>query len=174
MKRIELYKQFDSTYKLGAEIGVRAGLNAVNILKYFKDMHLYLVDPWSGDPKRSERDNRVIQKYAIYHVRPYRDRVTVVKKKSTEFALEIPANYFDFVYIDGDHSYEAVCQDIRLWNDRVRSGDILSGHDYVYTKKHGVKRAVDEYVRENNIELNTFNKNWYWRVKYKNTMLSNQ
>jgi hypothetical protein len=47
----------------------------------------------------------------------------------------------DFVYIDGDHSYEGVLRDIHAWTPHVRKGGIIAGHDYRW---HEVRRAVEE------------------------------
>lgn len=59
---------------------------------------------------------------------------------------------FDFVYIDADHRYAAVVEDIAAWWPLVAVGDILAGHDYVGpSQAHrsraypGVKQAIDEF-----------------------------
>ncbi len=50
---------------------------------------------------------------------------------------------FGAVFIDGDHSYQAVCDDITAWRSRVQRGGVLAGHDY---DNPTVRRAVDELV----------------------------
>jgi hypothetical protein len=50
----------------------------------------------------------------------------------------------DFVFIDGDHSYEGVRQDITNWLPKVRRGGTLAGHDY--GNSESVRRAVDELL----------------------------
>jgi predicted O-methyltransferase YrrM len=64
---------------------------------------------------------------------------------SVEAAPAIPPG-LDLVFIDGDHSYAAVRQDIQTWQPLVRSGGILCGDDYDPIKKPGVVRAVDELL----------------------------
>jgi len=49
------------------------------------------------------------------------------------------------VFIDGDHSYEAVKADIKTWIQVVKNGAILAGHDYG-PHAPGVKQAVDELL----------------------------
>lgn len=53
--------------------------------------------------------------------------------------------YFDMVFIDAIHMYDAVKEDISLWLPLIRKGGILSGHDYglLYPE---VKQAVDELL----------------------------
>lgn len=50
----------------------------------------------------------------------------------------------DMIFIDGDHRYEAVMEDIRVAQRVIRPGGLLCGHDYKHNSWPGVKRAVDE------------------------------
>ena len=52
--------------------------------------------------------------------------------------------YFDMVFIDADHTDDAVKKDITLWKPLVRKGGILSGHDYGIIPE--VTKAVDELI----------------------------
>ena len=69
--------------------------------------------------------------------------------------MDIPVA--DVVYIDADHSYQAVREDIALWYPRITPGGALCGHDY-YQEKHwpGVKRAVDEFIAREQLSLTTY------------------
>jgi hypothetical protein len=61
-----------------------------------------------------------------------------------------PDNSLDFVYIDGNHDFLNIIQDIDGWKKKVRPGGILSGHDYAnfsFKKHNHVKRALDAYAR---------------------------
>src|SRR4029077_6676495 len=51
----------------------------------------------------------------------------------------------DMVFIDAEHSYEAVATDMVNYNPLLRSGGILSGHDYSVAFP-GVMKAVEELV----------------------------
>jgi len=62
------------------------------------------------------------------------------------------------VYIDGDHTYRAVVQDLAIWWPKLKKGGIMSGDDYIksITGKgypFGVIPAVNEFVQDNNLEL---------------------
>ena len=48
-----------------------------------------------------------------------------------------------FVFIDADHSYDAVLSDLKEWWPKLRKGGIFAGHDYGVKAWPGVKRAVD-------------------------------
>jgi len=70
----------------------------------------------------------------------------------------------DFVYIDANHSYESCKQDIALWWPKVKKGGIFSGHDYLNEElpegSFGVKRAVDEYIKEQKQVLFVISQDW--------------
>lgn len=64
-----------------------------------------------------------------------------IRKDSVEGLADFECNYFDFIYIDANHSYDFVLEDLCNWMSRLKEGGILSGHDY---NLPDVKRAVDE------------------------------
>jgi hypothetical protein len=59
---------------------------------------------------------------------------------------DIELESLDFVYIDGNHSFDYVMQDLIEWSKRVRRGGIVSGHDYYHFRNAGVVEAVDVYT----------------------------
>lgn len=78
------------------------------------------------------------------------DQVRVHKMHSTEFIkmmgegyITIPAK-FDFVFLDGGHTYENVSAEIKGFLPIMRKGAIIGGHDYANNDWPGVKQAVDE------------------------------
>ena len=66
----------------------------------------------------------------------------------------LPDKTLDFVFIDGDHTFNNVMLDILLWTPKVRKGGIISGHDYYSHKAGGVIPAVNAYCEANKIDLN--------------------
>lgn len=80
---------------------------------------------------------------------------------------EIVSNYFgykslDFIFIDGDHSYEMCYKDLNLWYDKIRSGGLFSGHDFSLP---GVNKALLQFRQEKNIKgffKVIRNDVWYW------------
>lgn len=71
-------------------------------------------------------------------------------------------NKLDFIFIDGDHSFERCYEDLNLWYDNIRSGGLFSGHDYSLP---GVNKALLKFRQERNI-TGFFkvipNDVWYW------------
>ncbi len=60
--------------------------------------------------------------------------------------------YFDIVFVDADHLYNSVKEDILTWIPHVKEGGMLAGHDYG-GRHRGVKKAVDEIFGLENIEI---------------------
>lgn len=172
--RIELYQMFAKRgYKVGCEVGVFDGRNAVNILNSIPNVKLYLVDPFCDyDGCRIVRGNRIKVARDRAH-RAIGNRAIFIEKMSEDCFKEMPE--LDFVYIDGNHSYDFAMLDILMWSRRVRKGGIVSGHDYFDDPKRncGVRSAVDDYVRQHGIKLNITEKirephtknsvrSWWW------------
>jgi hypothetical protein len=130
---------------VGVEIGVAKGENAKVMLNALPIKKLYLIDPYVNNPFRS-------------------DRVRFIKKKSEHAVADVPDN-LDFVYIDGDHSYEACKKDIELYYPKVRSGGVIGGHDFGILNL-GVIKAVLEFRDKTGLELQGRGLEW-WFVKGK-------
>ena len=88
---------------------------------------------------------------------------------------DIPDGSLDFVYIDGDHNFRHVAEDIFEWSKMVRSGGVVSGHDYWNTPPFArnticqVKAVVDAYVKLFEIDLQVIKgdkfPSWLWIKK---------
>jgi hypothetical protein len=146
------------------EVGVRDGAHLREML--VPCLHeVHAVDMWRETGKRSENDACLSQSEldAQYKAVGQIDRrVTVVRSPSITAAISYPPEYFDFVYIDADHTEEAVSADLRVWWNRVRRGGVLAGHDYYYVSTvcadgtaltFGVVPAVNRFVEENHLQL---------------------
>lgn len=66
---------------------------------------------------------------------------------SVEASKYVSDKSIDLIFIDGDHSYDAVKLDIKSWSPKLKHDGIICGHDY--STWHGVKLAVDEAFGEN-------------------------
>lgn len=69
-----------------------------------------------------------------------RENVVVIRKPSHQAAVLLSGMDFDMVFIDGDHDYQTVKDDIAWWSPLIHSGGILCGHDY--RDAPGVEQAV--------------------------------
>ena len=76
--------------------------------------------------------------------------VFVYEGDTDSASKEFKDNSFDLIFIDADHSYEAVKKDLDNWIPKLKPGGKISGHDY--GNKEGVGRAVNE--RFDNVKVN--------------------
>lgn len=119
----------------GAELGVDKGILFRQLLDGVPDLHLTGVDVFP----LPDRKARV---YEIAASCP--DRCRVICATTHDASAAIHDGSLDFVFIDADHSYAAVKDDITCWAPKVRAGGWLGGHDYHPRKFPGVVTAVDE------------------------------
>ncbi|MBS0205275.1 MAG: class I SAM-dependent methyltransferase [Planctomycetes bacterium] len=70
--------------------------------------------------------------------------VKPLRMKSVDAARLFDDGSLDCVFIDGDHSYENVIEDIRAWHPKLKPGGVMLGHDYSEQHWPGVCQAVNE------------------------------
>lgn len=160
----EVAKQ-EKQHLIGAEIGVDQGRHVYNILKNLSIKKLYLIDPYeypSGhDDDHFRKEGFERRNDALYLLRNYRN-VEWVKRSSNNAVDYVPSD-LDFVYIDGDHRYDAVHDDCENWYPKVRIGGIMGGHDYISSRPE-VKQAVLDFCRTYKLKLETKPNDW-WIIK---------
>lgn len=165
----ELLLQRMPTGGVCAEIGVWEGNYSAKILEITRPDSLHLIDPWKFESDEAYKDacyggkkaknqgemdavhDRVIERFAT---QIQSGTVTVHRSPSSDVAATFPDNYFDWVYIDGNHLYEFVKLDLELWYPKIKSGGYLTGDDYTEGRwwEGGVKRAVDEFSGQTDFE----------------------
>lgn len=140
--------------KVGAEVGVYKGSTSRGLLDAFPDLYLSLVDPWKewevGSSYRNHRrtGSHTQEKWdKIYHAAMQNisgeSRVSVYRMTSEDAAKGFQDNSLCFAFLDGNHMYENVKQDIEIWTPKVRKGGVIVGHDYGGAYR-GVRKAVNE------------------------------
>jgi len=148
-----------------AEIGVSFGENAWRLGHRLKPKELHLIDPYATVPENviTEADkmaNDVPFNMAQMLMADLPLKTTFYKEKSGTAFDKFPDEHFDFIFVDGDHSYEGCLEDIEKYYPKVRKGGIIAGDDY---HKDGVKPAVDKYFKEYEVSPNGFE----WLVEKK-------
>lgn len=89
-------------------------------------------------------------------------KVDVIRSFSNDRSIidSFDDNYFDLIFIDGDHSYEGAKEDLNNWWEKCNT--LFCGHDYMLTHTVwggvvcGVKQAVDEFIEEKKDEIKMF------------------
>jgi len=130
------------------EIGSWQGRSATAVAAALPPIsYLQLVDNFTGPttreaPKKADVRKQLLASMAAMRTRSPTLRVELADGFSAQIASGIPDGTFDVIFIDGDHAYAAVVDDIRLWTPKLKPGGLLCGHDF--TNKCGVEPAVRE------------------------------
>jgi hypothetical protein len=142
-----------------AEIGVWEGHFSHQILD--RDVsRLHLIDPWEIQPQYERRPYGTAfpaeEIDGIYESvkNVFTDDPRVIIHREYSGNMVFQEEYFDWVYIDGNHSYENVLLDLETYWPFVKVGGILCGDDYGWEDKHtngGVYKAVNEFANKRGI-----------------------
>jgi predicted O-methyltransferase YrrM len=86
------------------------------------------------------------------------ESIKVFRSDSITAAENFQTSYFDFIYIDTDHSYETTIKELRAWKTKIKDDGIIAGHDYMMgnwlkTLRYGVIEAVHQFCIEDNWQL---------------------
>ena len=137
----------------GVEVGVDIGENAADILSSWSNVvKLSLVDPADNIHDRFKAEG---------------DRVKLFHKYSVDGAKEFEDNTLDFVYLDGDHSYNAVKDDLHSWYPKLKVGGVICGHDFSVedvSERLCVAWAVTEFFNQIELDLHTASAD-FWGIK---------
>ena len=162
---IRLVARFGERCISGVEMGAQSGQTSAHLLRAYPRLTMSLVDPWqtwpvnhsyrmSGDPTALWTHQE-----AQYQQRAARDNTAFAKERccifvglSLDIAKEFRDETVEFVFIDAEHTYDAVLADSRAWWPKLRIGQqcFLVFHDYGDMTGHakGVTPAVKEFAAE--------------------------
>jgi tetratricopeptide (TPR) repeat protein len=155
--RLDLLEKFVKPGMCCAEVGVYRAEYSSEMLKRCSRGVLFLVDTWGvragySDYTHSQQEWDFIYSDVVSKFKNNSEVVTC-RKDSIEACESFKQNYLDFVYIDANHSYEKVIEDIRAWWKKVKNGGVISGHDY---KADTVYQAVHDFMIEIGIGKHLF------------------
>lgn len=158
----EFFKEMGFT--VGAEIGVYKGDFTTTFLD--AGLTVYAVDPWMPykdfDIESENRKDR--QDFLFRHTQKklakYGDKVKFIRKTSMDALDDIPDGSLDFVYIDGNHKFKYVAEDLVEWSKKVKKGGVICGHDYCHPSRlkkdrwddYQVIFVIDAFVKAYRIE----------------------
>lgn len=143
LKKQKLLKAF-------AEVGVAEGRSSLEFMNWgFKKA--YLIDVWEhtaalpGDGSSSQAWHDLNYRGTKEKMKKFGKKVVFLKGESKDVVHKVTDDSLTFVYLDGNHSYEGVLNDLKIWLPKLKEGGIMAGHDYNHL--YGVQKAVDEFAR---------------------------
>lgn len=140
---------------IGCEIGVCHGFttkfllqNVPNISKIYCIDHYPSYVEWDGTRLTEERQEETKRK-CKERLQEY-SSVEFVYQSSQDFVNNIPDDTLDFIFIDGEHSYESTIRDIENYWPKMKKGGLFSGHDINLSS---VEKAVRDFFIDQKIEF---------------------
>jgi len=125
------------------EIGSWIGESALLFASFDFVKRLDCVDPMDTKNKVHKFKERTMH---------LKDKIFIHSFYSKEYSKKIKDKSLDVVYIDGNHSYESVSEDLELWYEKIKCGGFLCGHDY--NENHdSVVHAVDRFVQRKKLKI---------------------
>jgi hypothetical protein len=156
-----------------AEIGVYMGDFSYLILDIVKPKKLYLIDPWKFFDDEKYKDTLYGKNLAIsqskmdkryeYVAKRFKKeiksgQIEIIRDTSEEAMQKLEDISLDWVYIDGNHSFDFVSKDLELSYSKVKKNGYITGDDYEDFEwyKTDVIKAVDKFCIEKEIADNSF------------------
>lgn len=148
--------------EVGSYKGRSSAYMAVEIALSKKSIKFDCVDTWEGSEEHqlgqpfqdADVVNNRLYNVFLNNMSPVQGFFNPVKSTSIEASKMYQNNSLDFVFIDAAHDYDNVCADINAWAPKVKSGGIISGHDWHHLP---IKKAVNDTLGE----VNSFGNCWY-------------
>lgn len=154
----ELFKELG--FKTGVEIGVFEGKFTKVLAE--SGLQIFGVDPWTvyedyGHPSYQKVADRRYEKSKRL-LAPYKN-VTLLRETSMEAVKKFENESIDFVYIDGNHQFKYIAEDMYEWHKKLKKGGIMAGHDYAYFKSRSpcggcqVREIVDAWAKSFRVDF---------------------
>lgn len=137
---------------IAVEIGSYLGSSSCFIASGLsKKSVLYCIDTWGNHAMRynendTDPEERDTYEEFLQNTKDYSDKIKMIRKWSYDAIddLRKEIDTVDFLFIDGDHSYEGVKKDWDLYSPLLKEGSLVVFHDTGWAE--GVKKVVEEDV----------------------------
>ena len=95
------------------------------------------------DPYSLEAVNDLLKKF--------KNNIYLIKGNSNKILKNIDMSKIDYVFLDGGHEYETVKNDLNNCLEVIKKNGTILCDDYNLGSALGVRKAIDEYVQNNNL-----------------------
>jgi len=148
--------------EIGSYIGESTELFAKNCFR------VYAIDAWENYYDKNDKSSyqypmKLVEQAFDVKTKKFFLKIVKIKKYSKEASETFGNKIFDFVYIDSNHQYENILEDIKIWLPKIKPNGMIGGHDYGYLPN--VTKAVDKVFGEQKVE--TF-EDTSWLVRLEN------
>jgi len=162
------------TNLVGCELGTHVGTSAIYLLEHVENIHTHIcIDPYisyNDAPGMAMPQDFYDYVKSVWDKNRelYPERILFIHDTSDAASNMIEDSSLDYVFVDGNHSYEFTLRDLENYWPKVKPGGLISGHDYNTVGWFGVNEAVKEFMQKNNLhdvlQLSK-SRNCYWIYK---------
>ena len=159
------------------ELGVWMGRSICSlgqrILTLGKTPKIFAVDTFKGSDNEAEGHAPMVKECGGSTLSIFKSNmedlgisklITIIENDSFAASQTFLDNEIDILFIDANHSYEYVINDLNYWYPKVKSGGILSGHDYSWDT---VKQATKDFSKNKNLKVSAVSNNcWIMQKQY--------
>lgn len=183
MTRRQLTLSMIPKNSFGLEIGVWKGEFSEELLNHTQPLKLFLVDPWLYIPNSSDGETDYSDRWyggsvaknqkdmdniydSVYSKFKTFDNVIILRCFSNEIQNYVNNNTLDWVYIDGNHSYEYVLKDLNIAFNLIKEKSLIIGDDYDNSRE--VRDAVNTFItnrKEHIIDCNVVEGQFILKIK---------
>jgi len=96
----------------------------------------------------------------------FKNNINIIKDNSNHALKKMNVSEFDYVFLDGGHKYETVKNDLQCLIAVIKNNGTILCDDYNLSYAPGIKKAIDEYIAENNFILKILNER-FAEITYK-------
>jgi predicted O-methyltransferase YrrM len=86
-------------------------------------------------------------------LKKFKNNIELKKGNSLSILPKIDIKIFDMIFVDGGHSYETVKSELNIIFKNMKNSCLIVCDDYIHNQASGVKKAIDESVKENNCDF---------------------
>lgn len=136
---------------IALEIGTSCAESTFNLLENCPNIKkLYTIDPytefedWIGTITQETLDKQ--REVAQNNLAKFGDRVEMIRATSKDAFEQLKDIEFDFIFVDGDHSYDGVAYDCRTYYPLLKKKGLFCGHDYGHLP--AVTNAINDFKNE--------------------------
>ena len=134
-----------------AEIGTFNACSAEAVLQYCDIKKMYIIDPFdmniANHGNRLDPTNQYINNTLYDTIRTklnkFEDKLVYLREVSNTAHTKILDEELDFIFIDGCHTFDGVCNDIKNYYPKVKIGGIMAGDDFSNKFKHHDINVID-------------------------------
>ena len=176
--QVSFYKKQAAKIKNGiiVEVGVYGGASILSIVDICmaNNNKIYAIDPWelntnANGEDLSNKEHKLsllttnlkevrVQLEKVIDDLGYEGTLSLVQNFSSKAVNDFKDESIDLAFIDGNHSYDSVKEDIGMWLPKIKKGGTLWGDDYAW---QSVRTAVNDFCNHHNIKFNNDGRSWY-------------